>query len=69
MDENEWKRLKEPYEAFAADAARTVDALVIRAGVVIDVEERLARERVREFRETLELAAKDIDDRFAAFER
>ena len=68
VDENEWKTLKEAYEDFGVDVARTVDALLIRAGVVLDVAERLAPERVREFREALEFAA-DVDDRFAAFER
>jgi hypothetical protein len=69
LHEDKWKRLKEAYEDFAVDAARTLDALLIRAGVVLDVAERLAPGRVRELREALELAARDIDDRFAAFER
>jgi hypothetical protein len=69
LDDVEWKRLKEAYEDFALDAARTVDALLIRAGVVLDVAERLVPGRIREFREALEFAAADIDDRFAAFER
>ena len=69
MDSNEWERLKGAYEDFAADVARAVDALLVRAGVVLDVAERLAPGRIREFREALELAAQDIDDRFGAFER
>ena len=69
MDDDEWKRLKEAYADFAVDAARTVDALLIRAGVVLDVAERFAPGQVREFRQALEFAAADIDDRFAAFER
>ncbi|TLZ70013.1 MAG: hypothetical protein E6K10_09210 [Methanobacteriota archaeon] len=69
MDQLEWEKLKEAYEDFATDAARTVDALLLRAGVVLDVAERLAPGRVREFREAMEFAAQDVDDRFAAFER
>jgi hypothetical protein len=69
VDDDEWKSLKEAYADFAVDAARTVGALLIRAGVVLDVTERLAPGRVREFRQALEFAAADIDDRFAAFER
>jgi len=69
VDQLEWEKLKEAYEDFATDAARTVDALLLRAGVVLDVAERLAPGRVREFREAMEFAAQDVDDRFAAFER
>jgi len=69
VDQLEWEKLEEAYEDFATDAARTVDALLLRAGVVLDVAERLAPGRVREFREAMEFAAQDVDDRFAAFER
>ena len=63
------EKTKEAYADFAVDAARTVDALLTRAGVVLDVAERFAPGQVREFRQALEFAAADIDDRFAAFER
>ena len=69
MNSDEWERLKEASEDFATDVARTVDALLVRAGVVLDVAERFAPGRVREFREALEFTAQDVDDRFAAFER
>jgi len=69
LDDDEWKRPKATYEDFALDVARTVDALLTRAGVVLDVAERVVPGRLREFREALEFAAADIDGRFAAFER
>ena len=69
LNEQESRRLKEAYEGFAVDAAETIDALLIRASVVLDVAERLAPGRIREFRQAMELAAQDIDDRFAAFRR
>lgn len=72
LTEDEWRRLKGLYEDFALDVGRSFDALLVRAGAALDAAERLVPRQVRELRvlaEALALAARDIDDRFAAFER
>ena len=72
LTEDEWKRLKGLYEDFVLDVGQSVDALFVRAGAALDAAERLAPAQVRILHglaEALALATRDIDDRFAAFER
>ena len=72
LTEDDWRRLKEACEDLQLDVGRSIDALLIRAGAALDAAEGLAPGQVRGLRvltEALALAARDIDDRFAAFER